>query len=73
MPVGDHNALGTIQGAMDTARAAYEQMTKASTEAFQAFTKMGGKKLIGFHWWCSPQDGASGAVFGPCPAPCPAR
>ena len=44
MPVGDHNALGTIQGAMDTARAAYEQMTKASTEAFQAFTKMGGKK-----------------------------
>ena len=44
MPVGDHNALGTIQGAMDTARAAYEQMTKASTEAFQAFTKMGVKK-----------------------------
>jgi len=44
MPIGDHNALGTIQGAMDTARAAYEQMTKASTEAFQAFTKMGPKK-----------------------------
>ena len=29
---------------MDTARAAYEQMTKASTEAFQVFTKMGAKK-----------------------------
>jgi hypothetical protein len=29
---------------MDTARAAYEQMTKASTEAFQAFTKLTPKK-----------------------------
>ncbi len=44
MPIGDNNALGSIQSAMDTARAAYEQMTKASTEAFQAFTKMGMKK-----------------------------
>ena len=37
-------AVGDNRRAMDTARAAYEQMTKASTEAFQAFTKMGGKK-----------------------------
>jgi hypothetical protein len=43
MPIGDHNALGSIQTAMDTARSAYEQMTKASTEAFQAFTKVGKK------------------------------
>lgn len=44
MPIGDNNALGSIQSAMDTARAAYEQMTKASTEAFQAFTKITPKK-----------------------------
>ncbi len=44
MPIGDNNALGSIQSAMDTARAAYEQMTKASTEAFQAFTKVTPKK-----------------------------
>ena len=60
MPVGDHNALGTIQGAMDTARAAYEQMTKASTEAFQAFTKMGMKKESASS---DPQNGASGRRF----------
>jgi hypothetical protein len=29
---------------MDTARAAYEQMTKASADAFQAFTKITPKK-----------------------------
>ena len=33
-----------LQSAMDTARAAYEQMTKASAEAFQAFTKITPKK-----------------------------
>lgn len=44
LPIGDHNALGSIQAAMDTARAAYEQMTKASAEAFQAFTKITPKK-----------------------------
>ncbi len=43
MPVGDASALGNIQTAMDSARAAYEQMTKASTDAFQAFTKFGKK------------------------------
>ncbi len=41
MPITDQNAMGAIQGAMDTARAAFEQMTRASTEAFQAFSQMG--------------------------------
>ncbi|MCB1961293.1 MAG: phasin family protein [Rhodocyclaceae bacterium] len=41
MPIADQNAMGAIQGAMDTARAAFEQMTRASGEAFQAFTQMG--------------------------------
>ena len=39
IPIGDHNAMGNIQGALDTARAAYEQITKASADAFAAFTK----------------------------------
>ncbi len=43
MPVGDQNALGAMQTAMDTTRAAFEQMTRASTEAFQAFGQQGTK------------------------------
>ena len=39
MPISDQNALGAMQTAMDTTRAAFEQMTRASTEAFQAFTQ----------------------------------
>ncbi|MDY0012279.1 MAG: phasin family protein [Rhodocyclaceae bacterium] len=42
MPITDQNALGAIQTAMDTTRAAFEQMTKASTDAFQVFSQMGG-------------------------------
>lgn len=42
MPIADQNAVGAIQVAMDTTRAAFEQMTKASTEAFQVFAQMGG-------------------------------
>jgi len=41
MPITDQNAMGAIQTAMDTARSAFEQMTKASTDAMQAFTNMG--------------------------------
>ncbi|MEZ5627087.1 phasin family protein [Denitromonas sp.] len=41
MPITDQNAMGAVQGAMDNARAAFEQMTRASTEAFQAFTQVG--------------------------------
>jgi phasin family protein len=37
MPITDHNALNAMQSAMDTTRAAFEQMTRASTEAFRAF------------------------------------
>jgi len=40
MPITDQNALGAIQTAMDTTRAAFEQMSKASAEAFQSFTQM---------------------------------
>ena len=43
MPIADQNALGAMQTAMDTTRAAFEQMTRASTEAFQALTQQGGK------------------------------
>ncbi|WEN42183.1 hypothetical protein CKCBHOJB_01768 [Thauera sp. GDN1] len=43
MPISDQNALGAMQTAMDTTRAAFEQMTRASTEAFQAFTQQGGR------------------------------
>ena len=43
MPISDQNALGAMQTAMDTTRAAFEQMTRASTEAFQAFNPQGGK------------------------------
>ncbi|ANQ84732.1 phasin family protein [Azoarcus olearius] len=38
MPITDQNAMGAIQTAMDTTRAAFEQVTRASAEAFQAFT-----------------------------------
>jgi len=44
MPIADQNALGAMQAAMDTTRAAFEQMTKASTEAFQSFSKAGTKQ-----------------------------
>jgi len=41
MPISDQNALGAMQTAMDTTRAAFEQMTRASTDAFQALTQQG--------------------------------
>lgn len=43
MPISDQNAIGAMQTAMDTTRAAFEQMTRASTEAFQTFTQQAGK------------------------------
>lgn len=43
MPITDQNAMGAIQTAMDTTRAAFEQVTRASAEAFQAFTGGAGK------------------------------
>ncbi|NMG44001.1 TIGR01841 family phasin [Aromatoleum toluvorans] len=43
MPITDQNAMSAIQNAMDTTRAAFEQMTRASTEAFQLFTQQTGK------------------------------
>lgn len=43
IPVTDQNALGVVQSAMETTRTAFEQMTRASAEAFQAFTQAGGK------------------------------
>lgn len=39
MPINDQNATTALQTAMDTTRAAFEQMTRASTEAFQMFTR----------------------------------
>ena len=44
MPITDQNAMSAIQTAMDTTRAAFEQMTKASADAFQAFGQMSGQK-----------------------------
>lgn len=40
MPITDQNAMTAIQTAMDTTRSAFEQMTRASAEAFQAFSNM---------------------------------
>ncbi len=39
MPITDQNAMSAMQTAMDTTRAAFEQMTRASAEAFQAFSQ----------------------------------
>lgn len=43
MPITDQNAMGAMQTAMDTTRAAFEQMTRASAEAFQSFSQGSGK------------------------------
>ncbi len=43
LPITDQNALNSFQTAVDTTRAAFEQITRASTEAFQAFGQMPGK------------------------------
>lgn len=40
MPITDQNAMTAIQTAMDTTRNAFEQMARASAEAFQAFSTM---------------------------------
>lgn len=37
LPIADQNTVGAFQTAMDTARAAFEQITRASTDAFQTF------------------------------------
>ena len=42
MPITDQNAMTAMQTAMDTTRAAFEQMTKASADAFQMFTQTAG-------------------------------
>ncbi|MCK0509820.1 phasin family protein [Aromatoleum buckelii] len=39
MPITDQNAMTALQTAMDTTRSAFEQMTRASSEAFQMFTQ----------------------------------
>lgn len=39
MPITDHNAMAAMQTAMDTTRTAFDQMTKASAEAFQLFNQ----------------------------------
>lgn len=38
MPIADSGSLGAIQTAMDTARAAFEQVTRASQQAFTSFS-----------------------------------
>ncbi|MBN8443142.1 MAG: phasin family protein [Thauera sp.] len=43
MPITDQNALGAMQTAMETTRAAFEQMTRASTQAFQSFSQPAAK------------------------------
>ncbi|THF67457.1 phasin family protein [Pseudothauera nasutitermitis] len=40
LPITDQNAISAIQTAMDTTRSAFEQVTRASTEAFQAFSNL---------------------------------
>tara|TARA_R110001583_G_scaffold90144_3_gene231844 strand:+ start:71818 stop:72327 length:510 start_codon:yes stop_codon:yes gene_type:complete len=43
IPISDQNAMSAMQTAMDTTRAAFEQMTRASTQAFQAFSQPASK------------------------------
>ncbi|MDR3213778.1 MAG: phasin family protein [Azoarcus sp.] len=40
LPIADQNTLNAIQSTLDTTRTAVEQMTRASSEAFQAFTQV---------------------------------
>ncbi|MDR3087360.1 MAG: phasin family protein [Azoarcus sp.] len=40
MPLADQSALSAIQNTLDTTRSAVEQLTRASSEAFQAFTQV---------------------------------
>jgi len=40
MPIADSGALGAMQTAMDTARAAFDQVTRASQEAFSTLSSM---------------------------------
>lgn len=42
MPIADQNSLGAVQTAMDTTRSAFEQMMRASQQAFQALTQQPG-------------------------------
>lgn len=42
MPITDQNAMTAMQTAMDTTRAAFDQMSKASAEAFQLFNQTAG-------------------------------
>lgn len=44
MPITDQNAMTALQTAMDTTRAAFEQMAQASSEAFQMFAQPGAPK-----------------------------
>lgn len=44
MPITDQNAMTALQTAMDTTRSAFEQMTRASSEAFQMFTQSAATK-----------------------------
>ncbi|MDR2092447.1 MAG: phasin family protein [Azoarcus sp.] len=40
LPIGDQSTLDAIQGTLNTTRTAVEQLTRASSEAFQAFTQV---------------------------------
>lgn len=40
LPMGDQSAMGAIQNTLNTTRTAVEQLARASTEAFQAFTQV---------------------------------
>ncbi|NMG76649.1 phasin family protein [Aromatoleum diolicum] len=44
IPITDQNAMSAIQTAMDTTRSAFEQMARASTDAFQIFNQQTGTK-----------------------------
>jgi phasin family protein len=40
LPMGDQGAMSAIQNTLNTTRTAVEQLARASTEAFQAFTQV---------------------------------
>jgi len=40
LPIADQSTMSAIQSTLDTTRSAVEQLTRASSEAFQAFTQV---------------------------------
>ncbi|MDR2880638.1 MAG: phasin family protein [Azoarcus sp.] len=47
LPIGDQTTMNAIQNTLNTTRTAVEQLTRVSSEAFQAFTQVPGSTATG--------------------------